>query len=573
MKVTHFLNSFNQETREVEAKNFLTSNKRGDFLWMGGENSPESRYEGWFCRLSENEYEEKETINSPTNIFKIIEAIKPEGEEVSHIQNEFNHIKRKRGMLWELFYLPDSSHTLVYELSRKGRVEVFFDVKEIYSLEDSENYTIEEKEELLIIEFANKIFLAINCESGENVKKIISRYYKYDERRNSFPFYRNILHGVSLFGKRFVFSVSRNKKRAIEEARKDFKRSIIEEKKRLDIVCAKKSLEGFLVSDIPALCAGFPWFFHFWPRDEAISLKSFLSIDPKKGKEIFFRLLERGLQKGPLGVVNIDAIGWIFKRAEDILPISDASEKEKIKRYLKKYLEEFLWSFTENDFAINRPHETWMDSLERDGARIEIQAMRLNMYRLAKNMAKKGSEKNFYKKMEEELKKKIYNAFFDGKNLYDGYYPKTKILEKTIRPNIFIAYYFYPELLSKKEWTSCFDSALDLLWLSWGGLATIDKNNENFCIEHTGENPKSYHQGDSWFYVNNLTAIVLYRLNNKKYFPYIKKIMEASKVEMMWKGTVGHHGELSSAKELRSEGCPSQAWSVATYLEMKREVK
>ena len=174
--------------------------------------------------------------------------------------------------------------------------------------------------------------------------------------------------------------------------------------------------------------------------------------------------------------------------------------------------------------------------------------------------------------METHLRKKVRKIFFDGNNLYDGYYPHKNIVEKVIRPNIFIAAYIYPQLLTGKEWMNCFDNALEALWLPWGGIATIDKKNDNFHDTHTGENPGSYHQGDSWFYVNNLAAIVLFRLNKRKYTGYISKIMEASREEILSRGAVGAHGEVSSAKELKSEGCVSQAWSNAMYLEAKREM-
>lgn len=570
MKVTHFLSENKKTSKEVKDVSFLTSNNVGDFLWLGGEKI-ESRYEGWFCRLPQRSDFDNSKENF-FNLFRIIENIVVVGDGVFELQNEINHIKRKRGSFWELFCLREDSHTLVYEISKRLKIDVFFDVKEAYSTDETVNFKVEKEEDVWVVQFDNGIFLAINGERLEVVSKKEEHFYNYDKKRNSPPFQRNVFCGVSLYGKRVIFSVSRNKKEAVKEVKKVFLREVVKEKDEIDVICAKRALKGFLVlEDDPGLYAGFPWFFHFWQRDEAVALRSFFSINSEKGKKIFFRLLESGFKKGPLGVVNIDAIYWTFKRAEDVLPFCDVIEKEKIRRYLKKYLEEFLWAFTEDDFAINRPYETWMDTLERSGARIEIQTMRLYMYKLAGKLAKRRSEKIFYKKMEKQMKKKVKKVFFDGKNLYDGYYPQKNILEKIIRPNIFIAYYFYPELLTKGEWKSCFDSALSALWLEWGGVATVDKENSNFFIEHTGEDSKSYHQGDSWFYINNITAICLFRLDKKRYKEYIKKIMEASRKEMLWKGAVGHHGELSSAVELRSEGCVSQLWSVATYLEAKKE--
>ncbi len=49
--------------------------------------------------------------------------------------------------------------------------------------------------------------------------------------------------------------------------------------------------------------------------------------------------------------------------------------------------------------------------------------------------------------------------------------------------------------------------------------------------------------------------------------------MEASREEILFMGAVGCHGEVSSASELRSEGCVNQAWSNALYIEAKREIR
>ncbi len=555
----HFLGEKNKEEKEIEKGSLLMGNGKGDYFWLN--ENPKSRYEGWFCRI-DNE------------LYRIIESIKPNGtEEPSEIENGFTYFKRKRGDVEELFYFFRSSHVLIYELNKKKRIDIFFDMRRSYDFKDSEDYKFSKEEEIFIVEFSNGLYLAINCVEGADIKEIVTRDYSYDKERNSPPFTRQIQKGLSLYGKRFVFAIEKNKEEAVKEARKMFLRDVPKKEDKIDVYCAKSSLMNLLVKDEPGLCAGFPWFFQFWPRDEAISLKALFWLDPKRTREIYFRLLDNATKKGPTGIINADAVGWIFKRTEDILPFTSLMEKEKIRRKIKKYIEESLWSFTENNLAINGPKETWMDSLNRDGARIEIQAMRLNMYKLAGLLAKRKSEKSLYKDMEKTMREKVRNIFFNGDNLYDGYCVKKKITDKTIRPNIFIAAYIYPNLLSKEEWIKCFDNALEFLWLPWGGVSSLQKDDKNFHKNHTGEISDSYHQGDSWFYINNLTALVLYRFDKKKYDYYIKKIMKASKDELMWKGAVGCHSELSSAKELRSEGCPNQAWSSAMYLEMKKEME
>ncbi len=559
MKITHFLSPNNHKRKTVKEASFLISNRAGDYLWL--DKYPKSRYDGWFCRLS-------------NKMYKVLEGIEIDGAgSILEIQNGFNHIERKRDDVEEIFYLSENSHVLVYELNEKRKVNLFFDARESYSSAEGLGYEIKEERGVFVLKFANNLFLGIKCDELNNIEEFFERYYEYDQKRNSPPFTKKVCKGVSLHGKRFVFAVAESRKEVEKELKKIFLKSVLKETEKVDVLCAKRALENLVVENEPGLYAGLPWFFHFWPRDEAISLKALTELNPQKGKEIFFKLLERGSRRGPGGVVNVDAIGWTFKRLDDVIPFLDNPEKELVSRRLKKYMEEFLWSYTEDGFTVNKDHETWMDSLGRDGARIEIQAMKLNMYKVAVALAKKKTEKDFYRKLELEMKKKVKKAFFDGEILADGYYPRKKITDKTIRPNIFIAAYIYPELLSKKEWIRCFENALIALWLPWGGIATVDKRSEQFKSEHTGEVAESYHQGDSWFFLNNLTALVLYRADKRKFSFYIDKIMKASEEEILWKGAIGCHTEVSSAKELTSEGCTNQAWSSALYLEAKREIK
>ena len=366
--------------------------------------------------------------------------------------------------------------------------------------------------------------------------------------------------------------------------------------------------------------AGYPWFFQFWSRDSLVSLKAVSKIDEKTAKRLLFKHLNNISINGRLpnlanggekDLESADSHGWLFLRSGELVKKIDANKEvinsikksvnlirqnrlagsEKVKSYLKnctsiikkrenefhrvsyeiegsleKSLSGLLKHRTADGFEINGPKETWMDTdYENDcrkGIRVEIQALRLNMYKLMFHI----TQNHKYRVLENLLKARVKKNFWSGKVLADG------LGDFTIRPNIFIAAYAYPELLSNSEWETCFENALKSLWLGWGGLTTIDKNSRLFTDTSTGENPKSYHHGDSWFWINNLAAIMLHKINKKKFAKEIKKIIEASTEEILWKGCVGCHSELSSAKELRSEGCFNQAWSNAMYVEMVDEI-
>ncbi len=235
---------------------------------------------------------------------------------------------------------------------------------------------------------------------------------------------------------------------------------------------------------------------------------------------------------------------------------------------MEKIIGSLLKYQTRDSFALNVPRETWMDSLERTVAPIEIQALRLNLYKLASQLRGFWQNKGFYLKLEKELRKKVREKFWNNQILADGYDPDKGVSDFTSRPNIFLAAYIYPGLLKRNEWIKCFENILPKLWLDWGGIATIDKEHPSFYPQHTGEPSESYHQGDSWFYLNNLVALVLERTDKRKFQWYINKILEASAKEILWQGIIGHHTELSSAQCFGSQGCLSQAWSSALYIEL-----
>ncbi|MFT4311461.1 MAG: amylo-alpha-1,6-glucosidase, partial [Candidatus Woesearchaeota archaeon] len=138
----------------------------------------------------------------------------------------------------------------------------------------------------------------------------------------------------------------------------------------------------------------------------------------------------------------------------------------------------------------------------------------------------------------------------------------------SVRPNVFLAYYFNKDILSKAEWERSFDKVIDVCYLSWGGFSSVSKNDSRFKSFHTGMSNESYHNGDSWFFVNNIAAICMFDLNKEKYSKYVNRIFEASLFERDNFGFLGVCAEISNADSLSSKGCFCQAWSEATLFEL-----
>ncbi len=372
--------------------------------------------------------------------------------------------------------------------------------------------------------------------------------------------------------------------------------------------------------------AGLPWFFQQWSRDELISLYGLmLEGQYHVSKTILWNHLKHLRTDGRLNniasganldntLASADSVGWLFKRIKDfmnLLELRDEFNKfftfnELI--YVKGILEYSITAlqerFVRDGLVVNNALETWMDTFfddtagivgggahdHRAGARIEIQTLFLGMLRLMNILSELLSNKLIKKKgglvnaehstqfveLEEQMRVHVRETFLfkqDGKYvLRDGLGGE---FTDATRPNMFIAYYLYPELLSAHEWEDVFDTALEKLWCDWkigGGLSTIAKDHPLYQGQYTGQNNRSYHRGDSWFYVNHIAAIAMYRLNKKKYHSFIQKIIDASCEDTLFSGYIGASSELSSSGAYQPGGCFAQAWSMATFIELVHEM-
>ncbi len=549
---------------------FLVSNTGGSFGLFG----IKSRYQGVF--FSHN-----------GRVFKTIAHVDLKGSPGS-VLNELWKVSRDREGIQESFWFAHRLPVFFYELSRPAKADILFDCKLNFdNREWGKNYAFVAQDKALLVHFEKKndaregiehgeydFWLALYGCEFEKLEKWEEQHYPYDELRSSLPFSRWVLRGCRVNGS-FVLAFSQSKDEALKLAKSSWKRKeelareaesfaseiisgvhVKSDEMRSAMECARYSLACLQANH--GLFAGLPWFHQRWARDELVCVKALLhSGQESLAKVILFSWLEKlsnAKLPGTLTSTIADA-GWLFLRFEDYLPELKKNERE----WLLQKLEIFLKQNLQDGLVVNNTRETWMDSIDRPGARIEIQALTLaacRLYRLLKSEHP----------LEQKLKSRVKDVFWRVDHLADG------ADDDTIRPNIFIAAYAYPELLSKKDWLACFDCVLPKLWLDWGGLATIDKSHPDFVAHHTGENARSYHNGDSWFWLNNLAAVVLFAFDKKKYKNYIQHILKTSTKEILYEGATGHHSELSSASEFKPAGSLAQAWSAALYIELVEEL-
>jgi len=611
MKITHQYKNTKVQKEIKKGVGLVLGNDLGNYFYLTDEE--ETRYQGFF-------YADGKNYKSELTAYKIIDRINIlDKSELTEIKNSFFEVERRyKNNLSEKYFVPSGYNSLCLKTNKKVKAEIILDIRYPYdSREMGRFYDVKIKKDCVLVKFTKRrdwqedglgdkkefsLYLAIKTDRNEYQKigEFFSKYYKKDDLRNSYPCDRFVYKALEINFKNAVFSVSKTPKGAIKEAEsvfRDFEKLRKKEKEniskkfkplkisdkeiKMSCLCAQNSVRTMMAenNNKKGAYAGLPWFFQFWNRDEAVSLLQINKLNKNLAEEIILSQLETISAEGQVfkqrfhGLENndlqsADALGWLVNRIWKIFNTDEISKSlkgkiaDEITGKLEKAVSDLVQKRTTDDLVISHKNETWMDSLERDGARIEIQACVLQIY----DFLYRFTENDQYKILRDDLKNKVREKFYDGEILFDS--PE----DKTVRPNIFLAAYLYPELLNKDEWEKCFDKILPKLYLEWGGISSVDKTSDLFIKQDTGEDSASYHNGNSWYWINNLTALVLYRLNAHRYSDYINAIMEASANEILYGGICGHHSEVSSAEKQTSSGCGAQLWSSAMYLEVFDEV-
>ncbi len=609
----HVIHSFKERrvdehtSREVA---FLITNKKGNYLSLGSKNF--THMQGLFF-LDHDKWE----------LYKTVDDIRLSKEASAIKNNLFNSQRIYPDGAEESFNLFNNS--LVYSVKNYvGEITVELDFREMFNFDDQGRiYSVTKEDDCIIIRYdkysdfslsklAKTSFMAIKgAAQFELIGEWVKKSYAYDEKRKSRS-ETYVFKAISIPVEHFlelVFSFAESKEKAKEHAESVYENrqyllnsyhkyvthTFTSHDLALDV--AMKSLDDLLISTerkerSVGIIAGLPWFYQFWARDELISLKAIMLQDKHYlVKSIIFKYLSL---VGPDGLIpskyphhsadvkSIDSVGWLFFRIKEYIQLLESKKLMEeylpeqdllaIKRVLENAIHGLSHSHASAGLIINNEQESWMDTkpARRRGACIEIQVLFLSMLSLHNKLASMTKTKQFFKATEKDYREVVHNAFFTGQMLHDSITEQGPV--NVIRPNAFLAYYIYPELLSKKEWKTVFDNCLRALWLDWGGLTTINYTSPLFRSEYTGEGDESYHNGDSWYYINNYAALALHRLDKKDYAKQINRIMHASKEEMLFSGFVGCCAEVSSAKGMRSEGCLSQAWSIASFIELLHEM-
>jgi len=547
---------------------FTLVNKRKDFATFYP--APQTRYEGFFVEHNSSFIKTISRIESQTAVDSL----------------EFHRTQKcaafKSGKNVEIYSVIEDEPVLVYENLTDQPSVVRLDMRDQFHIPQwGRNYGLYEDEGAVIVSYSDDrlrepVFLALVHDGSFQTRgEWVPVEFERDRLRNSEPavLYEYVLGEFT--GKKIVAAFGGTSQEALERAlrHKSFSRAgavlrqkikpkragrkVDELSKKLAREYAKDALDSLFTEN--RMLAGMPWFTKAWVRDELISLPAFPTA---KARSILSKYLTADWQDGRLPVIfggsnycsdGVGLLAWaiIFGR----LSLDEKEHRALIKR-LTRATKSLEMTENEHGFIPSWERESWMDSIERIGYPVETQALYSKILQLTHFLT--GDE--IYEEKRAGLLKNIRARY-----LFDGYL-HDRLEDPTIRPNLFLAALFEPKILTKPEWEACFDTVLPRLWLSWGGLTSVDSQHECFCDVSAGECDTSYHNGDSWFWINNAAALVLHNINATKYAKYIDSLLDASTDEILWHNYIGCPGEISSAQALESWGCGLQGFSAAAYL-------
>jgi len=572
--VTHIVGS-NAITKSVNYPvAFILVNNRKDFATFY--NTPQSRYEGFFVMQGDIFFKTLSRIICQ-DVPSSFEFYQGKGLTVV-----------KCGQQPATFMIAKDEPVLVFEASTKGDLTVRLDMRhQFYIPQWGREYHFYEDGEAVVVRYSDDyliepIFMSILHDGKfQPLKNWVPVEYERDRQRNSEPttIYEYDLGKFN--AKKLVFAFGISETEALARARRYSNFSCIDNliakptklreagdgahKEAVDIAkaYAKDSLNDLFIKD--RMLAGMPWFTKPWVRDELISVPA---LPKQKARAVILKYVHASWNGGKLPVIFggtnccSDGLGLL---AWAILFSGISLGKQEREILASKVINSIrLLEETENEYGFipSEEKESWMDSIGRAGYPLETQAL----YSKAIHLAYALTGSRCYEEKRQGLLASIRKHYFADGYLYD------RLFDKTIRPNVFLASFFAPEILSKEEWMACFDRVLPSLWLKWGGLSSIDIYDKRFCPVSAGESDISYHNGDSWFFVNNIAALILYNLDRKKYADYIDSILNASTEEILWHNYIGRPGEISSAQALESWGCGLQGFSAAAYIYLTKRL-
>ncbi|MEM5829702.1 MAG: amylo-alpha-1,6-glucosidase [Candidatus Aenigmatarchaeota archaeon] len=254
--------------------------------------------------------------------------------------------------------------------------------------------------------------------------------------------------------------------------------------------------------------AGYPWFTQFWGRDLGWMIPAIVDYGNfEDAKKALMTLMKFQSREGEIpNFIYLD--GKPIYGSIDATPlwiialnhyIQNSGDLEFLKESKKNIIRAFGWCISKSDDKLMEAEKraTWMDSLDRDGKPIEVQAIwyecLLSLKKLSEILGENLVDFSYVKEVERKIEEDFWNP---SSNFYfDRIKWKFKDEKKTINsifPLLFKISKNPVEILRRiesEEFTSPF------------GVRSVSKNDPTF-------NPIGYHTGSVWSWITGLVACV-----------------------------------------------------------------
>ncbi|MFR9620224.1 MAG: glycogen debranching enzyme N-terminal domain-containing protein [Rikenellaceae bacterium] len=402
-------------------------------------------------------------------------------------------------------------------------------------------------------------------------------------------------------GETIIFSASTDEIASSKSIEEDYETSIKRRTHKIDFLsCLEHSARQFIVrrpNGMVEVVAGYPWY-NVVGREMLMSLPGLTLTQGHK--EDCVDVLDSTIRSSLGGYLteglqlDIAADGrlWMY-RAFQMLEKEIGAEQVweryngSMKRILKSYCDGtssnvclhdngLIWAWS-NDRSI-----TWMDTTidsvdakPRNGYHVEVNALWYNAVCYTLSLAEQFGDKEFVKEwswVPERTKSTFQSLFWLG----DGWladYVNHDMKSTTIRPNMIVACALDYTMLSDEQVVSVIRSINQHL-LTTKGLRSLSPLNisQGFSYSSNSINsaPKN---GSVWVWPLSMYVRSCFKIMGAAYVPDAEKILDNFVEEIQNYGLASVGEYFDAAPPHAPRGAISQAWSVASLLEISQMIK
>lgn len=553
----------------------------------------------------------------------------PIPEDLAQAQVSSNFFSKEKIQTYDSFFIGPNGG-LVYDIKNfEGSLFVDLDMRKKNDFSKSgRNYKVYKEGENVFVEYSKSIkgkgvsyrmFIAIKAVNFayDLVEKFVTKEYEYSRLQKSswkWDIFR-LMDVKVLNNKKLIFGCGFTKNEALKQAEELFTQGDDFEmfsKLEWDSIfstpthfakplthnvsvaydLSRSACYKFLNLDLKdtkvgAGCfTGIPYFSNVWSKDDIFALKSFIdqgefilvrdrinfylrNIDSKTGSLKNLLSRDDNTSCDVLFLLSLRIRDFIFHLTElgilnEIYSKKDLEKMHYVLNVAFNRVIKYNWDFDEELIRVKNKDSSRDSMYCAFPLNVQILFTRfVSFMGYLSNYCSMKKEAIKFLDFESLLVQKIRQAYFRNGLLYDN------LTNDKVSSNVFLSYYFYPNMFDNSDWEDIFDRSLGLLLTNWeGGVSSLSKIDPQFVSEHSGGDRYSRSRGDSFYFLNNVCAIVLNDLDEYKYREVVSKILVSSTRDILVCGTIGFASELSSSFMQKSEGNLAQLTSSSSYVEL-----